>query len=365
MTIPKSFLPEPVSYKLLPQTEKIEVLDPTKPLHELRKKVNETKDPIFMLSYVQHLGKLADEMNLNQRAKAHTEALRILKKSAIMIPEAMLLLAECYGSGMLSLAIDHEKAFVNYIKAAKGGNPVACYRAGVCLETGTGTKVDFMSAMIYYRRGCELGNVQAMYKLGLILLHNEQNPMEAITFLEKAAADNTIPHPLHELGVLFLNGYFCENEQNKSRTSSGFCLVEPNLDLSIFYFEKAGTLGYAPSQLHLGQILKDPKKSISWFTKAAEQGLPEAELGLSSWYLKGTKGLLRDEVQAYAWAHRAALKGLDEAEFTMGYFHEQGIGTNVDIVESRIWYQRAAGQGFRPAMQRLQELETKQKCLIS
>lgn len=120
-------------------------------------------------------------------------------------------------------------------------------------------------------------------------------------------------------------------------------------------------MGYAPSQYQLGLAYEygyiglpiDPRRSIAWYSKAAAQGDPEAELSLSGWYLTGCNQVLpRNEHEAYLWARKAADKGLAKAEFAVGYFIgnlfitiENGIGVTPDFDDARRWYMRSAGQG--------------------
>jgi uncharacterized protein len=88
----------------------------------------------------------------------------------------------------------------------------------------------------------------------------------------------------------------------------------------------------------------DPRRSIAWYTKAAEKGNAEAELALSGWYLTGSEGVLKQsDSEAYLWARRAANKGLAKAEYAVGYYAEVGIGIKQDIEFAKRWYMRAAG----------------------
>lgn len=129
---------------------------------------------------------------------------------------------------------------------------------------------------------------------------------------------------------------------------------------------KAAQLGYGPSQYKLGSCYEygslgcvvDPRKSIAWYSRAAEQGDPEGELALSGWYLTGAEGILpQSDQEAFLWAQKAAEKGLAKAEFALGYYIETGIGTTKNIVEAKRWYLRAAEQGQKRAMARLAELK--------
>ncbi|KAJ1647262.1 hypothetical protein IWQ61_010113, partial [Dispira simplex] len=103
---------------------------------------------------------------------------------------------------------------------------------------------------------------------------------------------------------------------------------------------------------------QDPKRSIAWYTRAAEQGDPEAELALSGWYLTGSDNVLeQSDTEAYLWARKAADKGLAKAEYAIGYYNENGIGVKQDMEEARRWYMRSAAQGHKRAMNRLTELK--------
>ena len=124
-------------------------------------------------------------------------------------------------------------------------------------------------------------------------------------------------------------------------------------------------MNYAPSQYKLGLCYEygllglpvDPRRSIAWYTKAAEQGDPEAELALSGWYLTGAPPALpQSDTEAYLWARKAADKGLAKAEYAVGYYFENGIGTKAEFEEAKKWYLRAAGQGNKRAIQRLKEI---------
>lgn len=62
----------------------------------------------------------------------------------------------------------------------------------------------------------------------------------------------------------------------------------------------------------------NPRRSIAWYTRAAESGYSEAELALSGWYLTGAEGILPQSSQeAYLWARKAADKGLSNAEYAV------------------------------------------------
>ncbi|KAJ3020686.1 UNVERIFIED_CONTAM: hypothetical protein HDU68_010061 [Siphonaria sp. JEL0065] len=276
----------------------------------------------------------------------YAEGLKWVKKLAksesgrAAYPEAMFYLAECFGNGSLGLNVDHDRAFSLYVQASKQNHPAAAYRAAACYEVA-------------------LGDTAAMYKLGMILfnglLNQPINPREGVTWLKRAEsqADEITPHALHELATLY---------EGKGETNG---IVIPDPAYAHDLYRRGAQLGYPPSQYKLGVCYEyglldlpiDPRRSIVWYTRSAEQADAEAELALSGWYLTGADGVLKQsDTEAYLWARKAADKGLAKAEYAVGYYSEHGVGVKSNVEEARKWYLRAASQNNKRAVQRLKEL---------
>ncbi|KAI8364463.1 hypothetical protein EDC96DRAFT_444041 [Choanephora cucurbitarum] len=309
------------------------------------------------------------ELDTKKARKVHDElmreAQRIVKKLAShsalgkqAYADAQFFLANCYGTGAMDLPTDTEKAFSFYVQGSKQNHPGCTYRTGVCYEVGAGTKRDKDHAMQFYRKAANLGDQAAMYKLGVILLKGflgqPKSPREGISWLRRAAqlADEDHPHALHELGLAF------EKE--------GIPSILPDLNYARELFTQAAQYGYAPSQFKLGLAYEngflncpvDPRRSIAWYSKAAQQGDIEAEFALSGWYLTGAEGILQQsDREAYLWARKAADKGNAKAEYAVGYFTETGTGISQNLEEARRWYMRASAQNYVRATQRLTELK--------
>ena len=133
-------------------------------------------------------------------------------------------------------------------------------------------------------------------------------------------------------------------------------------------------------------------EAFRWFRKAAERGMPAAENNLASMYLTG-QGTAKSPENAEKWFRKAgkslhessiegvifdierpekgssqsadseilrwreaADKGDAAAEYYLGTLSENGIGAGRDEDKAILWYERAAGQGYRPAADRLQRL---------
>ncbi|KZS99329.1 HCP-like protein [Sistotremastrum niveocremeum HHB9708] len=359
-----------------PSTRKTKAIDLTQPpytreyIEQYRTRIKGDPDPEAHFLYAKYLIEAAKKMNENTgdqrsarkyRDSLVAESLKVIRRLATQsdaYAEAQFFLADCHGTGMLGLPVDRERAYHLYLQAAKQNHPSAAYRVAVCNEIGAGTRREHPRAFAFYRKAASLGDTPAMYKLGMILLTGAlgqpKNPREAIGWLKRAAeqADEENPHALHELGLL-----------HESPTSN---VVVHDEAYAKELFTQAAQLGYTQSQFKLGQCYEygsltcpiDPRRSIAWYTKAAEKGDPEAELALSGWYLTGSEGVLKQsDSEAYLWARRAAQKGLSKAEYAVGYYAEVGIGVKQDIEYAKRWYMRAAAQGNKRAMNRLTELK--------
>ncbi|KAJ1668582.1 hypothetical protein EV178_000257 [Coemansia sp. RSA 1646] len=273
--------------------------------------------------------------------------------------EAQFFLGTIHSRGSYGVERDDAKAFAYYQQASKSQHAEANYRTAVCYEVGVGTRRDPTRAQQFYRKSAAQSNVPAMYKLGLILIKGllgaAPSPREGITWLKRAAENATpeCPHGLHELAL-------CHETDDIPG-------IIQDLAYSRELYIKAGKLGYLPSQVRLGQAYEygtlgcpiDARRSIGWYTRAAEKNDADAELALSGWYLTGADPFLpQNDVEAYLWARRAADRGLAKAEYAVGYYYECGIGvTRPDVKEAQKWYARAANQQNRRAMNRLKELK--------
>jgi TPR repeat protein len=332
---------------------------------DYRQRIKADPDPEAHFTYAKYLVDAAKKVGADAKDQRSVkkyretllqEALKVMRRLATQgspYDEAQFYLANCYGTGLLGLQVDHERAYHLYLQAAKQNNAAASYRVAVCNEIGAGTRKEPARAAAFYRKAASLGDTAAMYKLGMILLDGAlgepKNPRDAVGWLKRAAeqADEANPHAVHELGLLH------------DSPTNGLVPYDPVYAKRLF--TQAGQLGYTHSQFRLGQMYErgapatpqDPKRSIAWYTKAAEKGHAEAELALSGWYLTGVEGVLKQsDSEAYLWARRAANKGLSKAEYAVGYYAEIGIGVRQDIEFAKRWYMRAAGM-FRPFLLQL------------
>ncbi|GAA5943815.1 uncharacterized protein JCM15063_006505 [Sporobolomyces koalae] len=371
---------------------------------EYRQRIKADPDPEAQFNFAKYLIEAAKKINSSSSSDEKTakkyrdallaESVKLIKRLATQggglgkpaYADAQFFLANCLGNGSLGLQVDHEKAYNLYVQASKQNHSAATYRTAVCNEVGAGTRRDHARAVLFYRKASALGDTAGMYKLGMILLNGllgqQRNPKEALAWLRRAAsqADEDNPHALHELGLLYEKpppiSVAAASLGSKAAAAQGHPAPAPGQPLPTIvpfdpaqareFFTQAAQYGYPPSQFKLGCCYEygsltcpvDPRRSIAWYTRAAERGDAEAELALSGWYLTGSDGVLKQsDSEAYLWARRAANKGLAKAEYAVGYYSEVGIGVKQDGEEAKRWYMRAAAQGNKRAMQRLTELK--------
>ena len=138
-----------------------------------------------------------------------------------------------------------------------------------------------------------------------------------------------------------------------------------NISGARYNIEKAAYLGFAKAQAKMGSAYElcqlgcafDPALSLHYNSLAARQGEPDAEMAISKWFLCGYEGVFeKNEELAFTYAQRAAQNGLATAEFAVGYFYEVGIHVRPDLTRSRIWYEKAAEQGNKDAMGRIDSI---------
>lgn len=106
--------------------------------------------------------------------------------------------------------------------------------------------------------------------------------------------------------------------------------------------------GDAMAQYYVGFFLErgrgvaqDEQQAISWFRKAAEQGVVKAQNNLANRYFLG-KGVKKDYKQAvYWWSKAVEDSEPEDALFMLGKCYENGLGVQKDLLQAIIYYQRA------------------------
>ena len=93
-----------------------------------------------------------------------------------------------------------------------------------------------------------------------------------------------------------------------------------------------------------GGLCPDGAEGAQWVTKAAIEGLAEAQRQAGYLYLTGT-GVMRDADAAKGWFLKAANQGDAESEEMLGDIYSAGTPSSEDYANAVLWYTKAAAQG--------------------
>lgn len=276
-------------------------------------------------------------------------------------PDAQYLLGDAYASGALGKP-DLKESFLLFQLAAKHGHAEASYRAALCLEEGWGVSKDARRAVQFLRQSASRGHPGAMLRLGIACFYGKlglhvgssaargKTQQEGIKWLTRASdsANETFPQGPFELAKIYEEGYRD--------------IVFKDIQYTVQLYVKSADLNYGPAAAKLGHAYEygtlgcpqDAALSIHYYTIAALSGDPTAMLAMCAWYMVGAEPMLpRNEEEAFEWASRAAQRGLAKAQYATGYFLENGIGCDRDILQSTSWYRKAAHGGDERAIERL------------
>jgi len=140
---------------------------------------------------------------------------------------------------------------------------------------------------------------------------------------------------------------------------------QKNYSDAVKCFSKAAEQGHPEAQSNLGicymdglGVAKDEAEAVKWFSKAAEQGNAHAEysLGVANYF---GRGIPKEISVALKWWHKAAEQGHPTAQYNLGICYENGDGAAQDCVEAYKWMKLAAAQGSEGAQQKCEKLALK------
>jgi len=102
-------------------------------------------------------------------------------------------------------------------------------------------------------------------------------------------------------------------------------------------------------------VQRDPAEAITWYRKAANQGLQIAQHFLGLAYVNG-EGVRPDGAEAGRWFARAAAQGFAQAQFMLGLMILDGRGVPKDVVQGYAFIVMAGQGGVRSAGRVVQKL---------
>lgn len=200
-----------------------------------------------------------------------------------------------------------------------------CYYKGHILQN-----ID-KEACYWYKKGAEANLVEAQAALGEAYLYGRgvtKDYTQAVLWLQKAFDKHHV-EATYLLGLCYFYGYG----------------VSENRLAAFDFLKKAAKAGYAPSQYMVGQMLDDKNnvnEAFTWYKKAAEQGVTEAEYKFGLGILQGICDEMNKD-EAAKWLERAATKQHKEAIYQLCLLCHSEIQKSE--VECFTWYLKGADLG--------------------
>ena len=212
-----------------------------------------------------------------------------------------------------------EQTFYWFKEAAKKGDDMGLYNLGYCYKNGIGVTEDNEKAAECFKKAAELGNADAMCELGGYYRFVLFDPSKAKMWYQKAA-DLGHVDAINELGDCYAVGFGVAEDAEKA----------------VEYYQKAADLGHVDAMYNLGNcyangngVAEDAEKAVEYYKKAADLGKIDALLGVG--VICENKGDFADAVTYYT---QAAEKGVPYAYLNLGKCYLEGKGFTQDLAKA-------------------------------
>ena len=214
---------------------------------------------------------------------------------------------------------------------------------GEIYRDGLAVRQDVAEAVHWYRLASALGDKQAAFQLGVVLLDGAPDVPKDLTGakaqFEKAAG---LGHPgaLYNLGVLAIEGV----------DSAG-----PDFAKAADYFKRAALAGDDNGAYSYGVLLRqgrgvplDIGESAHWLKRAADAGIIAGQVEYAIMLFNGV-GVDRNESEAAKIFQKAAAHDNPIAQNRLAHLYVGGLGVPRDLVQAALWHSFAKAAGLADA----------------
>jgi len=241
--------------------------------------------------------------------------------------------------------------------AAIRGNTDAMYEMGLRQLDGDGFKKDKAKAKKWFERAAKKGHKKARIALAQIALGTANSLKKEYLFTD-AVPTRTTSTPVKKKPViqpgredyLLAKKYYFGTGVGKDpqkvvsymRKAANKGLPQAQLEMGALYFMKYGEFSSVRNFETYGR---------EWIEKSARQGNAEAQTWLGKLLFRGTSypGGLPRKQEALKWFRKAANQGRADAQYFMGDMFAKRTGIRKDFKEAYKWYQKAANAGHAAA----------------
>lgn len=240
--------------------------------------------------------------------------------------------------------------------AAEQGNTKGAFLLGDSYANGDGVPKDMNQAVIWYRKAADQGDTQARTNLRMMFYSGQINPVDvpgagpwwrdlvqeaaqekqAFAQTSVAASQGNVDAMI-QLGIDYLSGIGTSRNSALARTEFQQAAQHQRVD--------ARCLFDIVSSTNVGQ-----EQIVQQCIEAATQGSAISQFAVSYMYRNARFGLPRDPKQTVAWERKAADQGWVDAQLWLGLDYGGGYGMPKDQKQADFWYRKAADQGSYRAM---------------
>ena len=314
--------------------------------------------------------------------------------------ESVAVAAEATEAKPYNSFTDRVRGMVFLRRAAYAGNPQAQARIAALYASGDLLIKDVARAEDWYSLGAERGDAAQQYALA-VLLNDEGRRREAGSWAQKSAeqgddAARVLMTRLEDAGVTWPGmkpSLSTGDDLTQARSWALGTLGPDKAKEGLALLQRAADQNNALAEWYLADLYANPEfdgwddqKAIEWLKKGAADGSPDAQFRLGQRYQAGD-GVPRNEFLARQWIVRAALNGnaLAQQHFLFKTATPAQVAEAEDLNRrqradsgdaqaqfevgrtyleqkqfalAKQWLEKAAAQGYEPAIAALKSLET-------
>ena len=250
-----------------------------------------------------------------------------------------------------------------YQRAAEAGHHLAIYKVGVMFENGLCVNADLEKAKVYYCQAMELGDLEAQRRLEIL----DEEPAQAgwaegfpvsrfytdrtRSQVEWKYQQKNPPKIPTEAELMEL-----ETLARKNDSESWLKLASKYLNMdftqAFIYWEKAAHAGSGEGAFNLSKAYHQSLgvggnwlKAKYWLLRAAELGDETAEKSIEREYLRHEGSIPKNDCRAFRFYSRASEEGIPEAQYWLGLIYEKGGCGQLDPARARELFESAAAGG--------------------
>lgn len=249
-----------------------------------------------------------------------------------------------------------------YENAAANKDPDATYHLAMCYETGRGVEASIEKAIDLYISAANLGNADAMYRLGELYegeLCVSQGAEELSVSWYKAAADFGHEGAKRRLEEIERESYLTLSPVKRAAAlyRDGMAAMDasqadgPDVRKAARCFLHAAQIGHIDAMYEMGKLYDkgpdfpiDPEKAAKYYRDAAERGHVAAMTALGELYENGV-GVDCSYEEALKWYQKGADVNNGDALVHLGYMYECGYAVETSFEKAKMLYEKGLRYG--------------------